>query len=641
MEVPKKTTTTTRSNPNNSSFLFCSTMKCFSFSSSSPSLTKKSDEDCHDDDNVLSKNKLQLTDGDHVKPTKHGGWKSMPYIIGNETFERLATFGLLANFMVYLLKQFHLEQVFATNIINIWSGTTNFAPLFGAFISDAYLGKFRTLAYASLASLLGMILLTLTAVIPELHPPTCTKTQEHDNQCIGPSISQLGVLFISLGFLTIGAGGIRPCSLPFGVDQFDQTTDEGRKGINSFFNWYYFTFTLVIMIALTLVVYIQDIISWSIGLGIPTLLMMFSILLFFLGTRIYVYVPPGGSVFSGIGQVFVSAYKKRSLQLPSDDIEVLKEILYNPESKGIANMKLHLTNQYRILNKAAIKSVGEVNEDSSVSKPWRLCSIQQVEEVKCLIRIIPIWAAGIICFTSMAQQGTFTVSQALKMHRHLGPKFEIPAGSLGVISMLTLGLWVPFYDRIFVPALRKITKQEDGLTILQRMGIGMVFSILSMVVAGFVEEKRRMQALTISQSHQVEPISVFWLAPQLILMGLAEAFNIIGQIEFFNRQFPEHMRSIANSLFFCTMAGANYFSSLIVIIIHNTTGKQGQPDWLHNDINFGKLDYFYYIIAGLGVLNLIYFLVVARGYRYKATVPFQTEDNDIVMELSSRKHVDP
>ncbi|KAI3941259.1 hypothetical protein MKX01_029833 [Papaver californicum] len=162
-----------------------------------------------------------------------------------------------------------------------------------------------------------------------------------------PSISQLGVLFISLGFLTIGAGGIRPCSLPFGVDQFDQTTDEGRKGINSFFNWYYFTFTLVIMIALTLVVYIQDIISWSVGLGIPTLLMMFSILLFFLGTRIYVYVPPGGSVFSGIGQVFVSAYKKRHLQLPSDDIEVLKEILYNPESKGIANMKLHLTNQYR------------------------------------------------------------------------------------------------------------------------------------------------------------------------------------------------------------------------------------------------------------------------------------------------------
>ncbi|KAI3944707.1 hypothetical protein MKW98_021165 [Papaver atlanticum] len=599
MEVAKKTTTS--SNPNNSYFMFCSMMKCFSFSSSSPSLAKKSDEDCHVDD-VLSK-------------TKHGDGR-------NETFERLATFGLLANFMVYLLKQFHLEQVFATNIINIWSGTTNFAPLFGAFISDAYLGKFRTLAYASLASLMGMILLTLTAVMSELHPPTCTKHQEHDNQCIGPSTSQLGFLFVSLGFLTIGDGGIRPCSLPFGVDQFDQTTEDGRKGINSFFNWYYITFTVIIMIVLTLVVYIQDIISWSVGLGIPTLLMVFSILMFFVGTRVYVYVPPSGSVFSGIAQVFVSAYKKRRLQLPYDDIQVLNEILYNPESEGIANTKLHLTNQYRILNKAAMKNVGEINEEGSVSNPWTLCSIQQVEEVKCLIRIIPIWAAGIICFTSMSQQRTFTVSQALKMDRHLGP----PASSLGVISMLTIGLWVAFYDRLFVPALRKMTKQGDGLTLLQRMGFGMVFSILSMVAAGVVEKERKLRAIiTIS-----EPLSVLWLAPQLILMGLAEAFN-----------FPEHMRSIGNSFFFCTLAGADYFSSLMVIIIHNSTGKQGQPDWLYNDINFGKLDYFYYLIAGLGVLNLIYFLVVAPGYRYKATVPLQAEDTNIVIELNSIKHVDP
>ena len=73
---------------------------------------------------------------------------------GNETFERLATFGLLANFMVYLMKVFHLEQVSAANILNIWSGATNFAPLVGAFISDAYVGRFKTIAFASCAALL-------------------------------------------------------------------------------------------------------------------------------------------------------------------------------------------------------------------------------------------------------------------------------------------------------------------------------------------------------------------------------------------------------------------------------------------------------------------------------------------------------
>ncbi|PQQ08658.1 protein NRT1/ PTR FAMILY 2.13-like [Prunus yedoensis var. nudiflora] len=86
---------------------------------------------------------------DNLEDEKHGQRKP-----GNDTFERLATFGLLANFMVYLTRMLHLDQVSASNIINVWSGFTNFAPLVGAFISDAYDGRFRTIAFASFSSLL-------------------------------------------------------------------------------------------------------------------------------------------------------------------------------------------------------------------------------------------------------------------------------------------------------------------------------------------------------------------------------------------------------------------------------------------------------------------------------------------------------
>lgn len=114
-----------------------------------------------------------------IQEKKPGGWRAMPYILGNsfslisvslvsescrliniavlagnETFERLATFGLLANFMVYLMREFHMEQVTAANVINIWSGITNFAPLIGAFISDSYVGRFTTIAFASCAAFL-------------------------------------------------------------------------------------------------------------------------------------------------------------------------------------------------------------------------------------------------------------------------------------------------------------------------------------------------------------------------------------------------------------------------------------------------------------------------------------------------------
>ncbi|RDY10092.1 Protein NRT1/ PTR FAMILY 2.13 [Mucuna pruriens] len=561
---------------------------------------------------------------------KRGGWKAITFILGNETFERLSVFGLLANFMVYLTRELHLDQVYASNIVNLWFGVTNFAPLVGAFISDAYVGRFRTIAFASFATLSGMIVVTLTSWLPQLHPPPCTAQQLRAGQCVRASNSQMGVLFLGLSFLTIGSAGVRPCSIPFGVDQFDPTTDEGKKGINSYFNWYYTTFTMVLLVTQTVVVYVQDSVSWKIGFGIPTICMFCSIISFFGGTRFYVHVKPEGSIFSGISQVLVAAYRKRKLNLPISD-EKPDGVFYDPPlTPGTAVMaKMPFTEQFRALNKAALIMEGEVNPDGSRVNQWRLASIQQVEEVKCLARIIPIWAAGILSLISMAQQGTFTVSQALKMNRHLGPKFQIPPGSLVVISLITIALWLPLYDRLLVPRLRKMTEHEGGITLLVRIGIGMVFSILSMVVAGFVEKVRRDSANSNPTPLGIAPMSVMWLAPQLILMGFCEAFNIIGQIEFFNRQLPDHMRSIGNSLFSCSFALANYLSTTIVNVVHHATRTNSSPDWLTNDINAGRIDYFYYLIAGLATLNLIFFVYVARRYKYKGSVDLQDETPEV------------
>ncbi|XP_044492629.1 protein NRT1/ PTR FAMILY 2.13-like [Mangifera indica] len=601
--------------------LYCLT-KCFQKAVTSTSAEKgREPEEMHGNG---------LSDSKKAAKKKPGGWKSMPFILGNETFERLATFGLVANFTVYLVNELFLEQVVAVNIMNIWTGITNFAPLLGAFISDAYVGRFKTIAFSSFASLLGMMIVTLTAWLPQLHPPKCNAAQQSLSRCKSASKAQLGVLLMGLGFISIGSGGIRPCSIPFGVDQFDATTEEGAKGITSFYNWYYTTFTAVILISLTVVVYIQTSVSWVLGFGIPTILMACSIILFFTGTKLYVYVEPEGSVFLGIAQVFVSAYSKRKLKVQDEEFNGVH--FYDPPLKATLLSKLPLTNQFRFLNKAAIiVDDKELDTDGSPTNPWRLCSIQQVEEVKCVIKIIPVWASGILCFVSITQQGTYTVLQALTMNRHLGPRFQIPAGSISAISLLTIAVWLPIYDRLIVPSVRKVTKHDGGITLLQRIGIGVVFSILSMAVAGLIEKERRAAANSHPNSLGVAPMSVLWLAPQLILMGFCEAFSIIGQIEFFNQQFPDHMRSIANSLISCSFGVASYLSSLLVNIVHSTTGSHSHPNWLTNDINGGRLDYFYYLIAGMGVVNFIYFLYIACRYRYKASV--QVEDRKTFNDL--------
>lgn len=76
---------------------------------------------------------------------------------GNETFEKLGTLGTSANLLVYLTTVFNMKSITATNLINIFNGTCNFGTLLGAFFSDTYFGRYKTLGFASVSSSLVQI----------------------------------------------------------------------------------------------------------------------------------------------------------------------------------------------------------------------------------------------------------------------------------------------------------------------------------------------------------------------------------------------------------------------------------------------------------------------------------------------------
>ncbi|KAK4803706.1 hypothetical protein SAY86_003523 [Trapa natans] len=522
------------------------------------------------------------------------GWKAMPFIIGNETFEKLGAMGTLANLLIYLTKVFNMKTITAANIINIFNGTTNLCTLLGAFFCDTYFGRYKTLGFCTIASYMGLQAIQLTAAVKNLHPPHCGNS----NTCIGPTKGQMAFLITGFAMLTVGAAGIRPCNLAFGADQFNPETESGKRGINSFFNWYFFTFTFAQMVSLTLIVYIQSNLSWAIGLAIPAILMLVSSAIFFAGTKIYVRVKATGSPMTSVVQVFVAAVRKARLQPPGQ----LHLSLHSYIPAKSINAKLPYTDQFRFLDKAAIMTrQDEINLDGSPVNPWKLCSMQQVEEVKCLMR-------------------------ATQADRRLGNTgFKIPAASYVVFFMLSLTIFIPIYDRVLVPLLERLTGKEGGMTNLQRIGIGFSFAVLTMLVSGFTESRRRHIALTRPavgfepRRGKISSMSALWLVPQLALAGITDGFASIGQVEFYYKQFPENMRSIAGSLSYCGIAGANYLSSLLIMIVHKNTERSKSGNWLQEDLNKGRLDYFYYLIAAICTVNLGYFLVCAKWYRYKGT----------------------
>lgn len=268
--------------------------------------------------------------------------------------------------------------------------------------------------------------------------------------------------------------------------------------------------------------------------------------------------------------------------------------------------------------------------------------MQQVEEMKCLVRVIPIWVAGMFYYVALVQQNTVLVFQALQADRRVfNTSFQIPAASYTIFLMLSLTIWLPIYDRIVVPSLQRVTGKEGGITLLQRMGIGMFICILCMLVSGVVEERRRTMAVTRPigmepRKGAISSMSGMWLIPQLALAGLSDAFTLVGQVEFYYKQFPENMRSLAGSLFFCGLAGSSYLSTLLISIIHHLTDKSATGNWLPQDLNKGRLDYFYYMITALEVINLGYFVLCARWYRYKGN-DGTTSSSDLELDQVSKQ----
>lgn len=283
-------------------------------------------------------------------------------------------------------------------------------------------------------------------------------------------------------------------------------------------------------------------------------------------------------------------------------------------------MFLHCVVCFSFFDKAAVE-VESDNIKSSIN-PWRLCTVTQVEELKAIVRLLPIWATGIIFATVYSQMGTLFVLQGEKMDAYLGTSsFEIPSASLSIFDTLSVIVWVPIYDQIIVPIARKFTGHRNGLTQLQRMGTGLFISIFSMIAAAIVELKR-LEIVRRHNYYELEqmPMSIFWQVPQYFIIGCAEVFTFIGQLEFFYDQAPDATRSLCSALSLTTVALGNYLSSLLVTIVTKVSTKNGKLGWIPDNLNYGHLDYFFYLLAILSVLNLGVYLLIARWYTYKRPV---------------------
>ncbi|KAL5231348.1 hypothetical protein ABZP36_030124 [Zizania latifolia] len=527
-------------------------------------------------------------------------WKAPAIILGFELLESIAFSGVAINLVVYLAAVLHGTLAFNAAHVDTWNGTTFFVPVIGAFLADSYWGKYRTILASLVFYLAGLVLLTVSAAVPSLRPDPCS-----GGPCPPASRTQFSVFFLALYLTSVGTGGVKSALLPFGAEQYDSGGGPSPEKKQSFFSWFFGAINLGIFIAGTLVSWLEQNVSWALGFGVATLCFLIAAAAFVAGTPFYkVRLPVGDSPLKSILRVLVATFRNRRRPLPPDGdglYEVDNDDGDNRHGKNnAADEKLTHTEGLRWLDKAAVRAGGG---------PWELCTVTEVEGVKVLARMVPIWVTCVLFAASMGQMTTTFIQQGMAMDTRLfRGRFRVPVASLVSVEVVFMLLWVLLHDTVVLPLARR--RWPGGLTRLQRMGVGRLLVVVSMATAALVE-RRRLRG-------EKRSMSIAWQLPQFVILAGSDVFSGIAQLEFFYGEAPSSMRSICSAFSFLALSLGFYVNSLIVTIVAAATKRHdGSGGWLAPDLDAGHLDYYFWLWAAISAVNLGLYLVVADRYKAK------------------------
>ncbi|XP_060207564.1 protein NRT1/ PTR FAMILY 7.3-like [Lycium barbarum] len=543
---------------------------------------------------------------------KTGKWLAGIMLLMNQGLATLAFFGVGVNLVLFLTRVLHQNNAAAANNVSIWTGTVYIFSLLGAFLSDAYWGRFKSCAIFQIIYVTGLVLLSLVTQLYLVKPIGCG---DRTTLCGQHSSMEIGLFYISVYMIALGYGGYQPNIATFGADQFDVRDPREKQSKQAFFSYFYLALNLGSLFSNTVLDYFEDDGMWALGFWVSAASAFAGLALFLGGTAKYRHFQSNGNPITRFSQVIVAASKKWRVKMTENE-----DALYegDDESSKTAGRKMLHTHGFKFLDKAALITSKELdNEKQSDRNPWHLCPISQVEEVKCILRLLPIWLCTIVYSVVFTQMASIFVEQGDTMKTTLG-NFRIPAASMSSCDIMSVAVVILLYRRVLDPIVKKIKKRGEGqgITQLQRMGMGLVIAMMAMLSAGLVECYRLKYAKKhCTHCQGSSTLSILWQIPQYSLIGVSEVFMYVGQLEFFNEQAPDGLKSFGSALCMTSISLGNYVSSLLVSVVMKISTTDNMSGWIPENLNNGHLERFYFLLACLTILDLVAYIPCAMWYK--------------------------
>ncbi|KAL3516728.1 hypothetical protein ACH5RR_023630 [Cinchona calisaya] len=542
-----------------------------------------------------------------------GKWFAGNLLLVNQGLVTLAFFGVGVNMVLFLTRVMGQNNADAANNVSKWTGTVYVFSLLGAFLSDSYWGRYKTCAVFQATFVVGIVSLSLSSNIFLVKPRGCGN---EEIACGSHTTLQVALFYVSIYLIALGYGGYQPNIATFGADQFDEDHPKESHSKVAFFSYFYLALNLGSLFSNTVLGYFEDEGKWAIGFWASAGSASAGLLLFLLGTPRYRHFIPQGNPLSRFCQVVVAGAKKWNVEIPDNSDELYE--VHGMKEGDSADRKLLHTEGFRFLDRAAVITSKEY-EEKDLYNPWRLCTVTKVEEVKCILRLLPIWLCTILYSVVFTQMASLFVEQGAAMRTTISG-FHIPPASMSSFDILSVAAFIFIYRRVLDPLVAGLRKKSNpgGLTELQRMGIGLIIAIMAMVTAGIVEHFRLKNSRTECNSdcENSSSLSIFWQVPQYVLIGASEVFMYVGQLEFFNGQAPDGLKSFGSALCMTSISLGNYVSSLLVTMVMKISTSDRMPGWIPGNLNKGHLDRFYFLLAALTTADFVVYMVCAKWYKY-------------------------
>jgi POT family proton-dependent oligopeptide transporter len=458
--------------------------------------------------------------------------RQIPFIIGNEACERFSFYGMrnvLTDFLVgYLLislaeadRQPAAKEVFHVFVMGVY-----FFPLLGGWLSDRFLGKYRTIFWLSLVYCAGQALLAF-------------------------SIDSKEGFYAGLFLIALGSGGIKPCVSAFVGDQFDQSNKHLAKVV---FDAFYFIINFGSFFASLLIPPLLKSGYARLAFGVPAILMALSTVVLFAGRKRYVNVPPAGKDPNSFMQVCLTALFRGggvnagSVLVTLGGLGAVGSLLLWSALGPVAALCLAIV----VFLAFAGAGVWLRVENARGQHPD-----EDVDGVKAVLRVLVIFALVTPFWSLFDQKASTWILQAKAMQLP-GWNWFTTASQMQALNPLLVMILIPFNNVVLYPWLKKRGVEP---TALRRMGLGIAFSGLSWIAVGTFQ--------VMLDGGQAMPI--LWQILPYALLTFGEVLVSATGLEFAYSQAPQRMKGVLMSFWSLSVTIGNLWVLLVNSSVKNET----------------------------------------------------------------------